>query len=67
MRRRYACNAAQQQEARVDELVAKLGLSDVANSIIGKEGRRGISGGERKRVGVGVELVTGPAVRYTAN
>jgi hypothetical protein len=34
------------QEARVDELIAKLGLSDVANSIIGKEGRRGVSGGK---------------------
>lgn len=53
-----------EKEARVDELIEKLGISSVANSIIGKEGRRGISGGERKRVAVGVELVTGPSVLF---
>ena len=50
--------------ARVAELVKLLGLSHVADSIIGKEGRRGISGGERKRVSIAVELITSPDVLF---
>ena len=50
--------------ARVAELVKLLGLSHIADSIIGKEGRRGISGGERKRVSIAVELITSPDVLF---
>ena len=53
-----------EKNARVAELLELLGLSHVAESIIGKEGRRGISGGERKRVSIGVELITSPDVLY---
>ena len=35
---------------------------DASNTIIGNEEHRGISGGEKKRVNVGIELVTQPAV-----
>ena len=52
------------KEERVAELVELLGLSHIADSIIGKEGRRGISGGERKRVSIGVELITSPDVLF---
>lgn len=49
---------------RVAELLGLLGLSHVADGIVGKEGRRGISGGERKRVSIGVELITSPDVLF---
>ena len=52
------------KDERVTELVELLGLSHIADSIIGKEGRRGISGGERKRVSIGVELITSPDVLF---
>ena len=52
------------KDERVTELVELLGLSHIADSIIGKEGRRGISGGERKRVSIGVELITRPDVLF---
>lgn len=54
----------QVKDERVTELVELLGLSHIADSIIGKEGRRGISGGERKRVSIGVELITSPDVLF---
>jgi ABC-type multidrug transport system ATPase subunit len=41
-----------------------LGLMKVENSRIGSIGKRGISGGERKRVAIGVELVTSPRVIF---
>ena len=53
-----------EKEDRVTELLNLLGLSHVADGVIGKEGRRGISGGERKRVSIGVELITSPDVIF---
>ncbi|KAG5177382.1 ATP-binding cassette superfamily [Tribonema minus] len=53
-----------EKEECVDDLIEKLGLTDCAHSIIGKESRRGVSGGERKRASIGVELVTAPAVLF---
>ncbi|KAJ1564397.1 hypothetical protein HK405_014974, partial [Cladochytrium tenue] len=54
---------AAQRAARVDAVLADLGLTQVAGSRIGGfGGKRGISGGERRRVSIGVELVTNPPV-----
>jgi ABC-type multidrug transport system ATPase subunit len=46
----------------VERILSTLGLQDVANSYIGDERLRGVSGGERKRVSIGVELVTKPGL-----
>ncbi|KAJ3391242.1 hypothetical protein HDU84_006306 [Entophlyctis sp. JEL0112] len=51
---------------RVDEVISTLGLSHVSNSRIGGFGipGKGISGGERRRVSIGVELVTSPGILF---
>ncbi|KAL7553027.1 hypothetical protein ACHAWF_016274 [Thalassiosira exigua] len=53
-------------EALVDDTLSKLGLAGVRDSLVGAPGgggkSRGISGGERKRVAVAVELVARPSV-----
>lgn len=46
----------------VEEVLEMLGLSHVRFSVIGDENVRGISGGQRKRVNVGMELVADPKV-----
>ncbi|KAJ3704157.1 hypothetical protein LUZ61_007862 [Rhynchospora tenuis] len=46
---------------RVNELIEELGLSHVAGSTI-SGGNGGISGGERRRVSIGVDMVHDPAV-----
>ena len=46
--------------AIVQELLKQLGLEHVANVRIGSESNRGISGGEKRRVSVGVDLVHDP-------
>ncbi|KAM5578295.1 ABC transporter G family member 10-like [Rosa sericea] len=48
--------------ARVSELIRELGLQHVANVRIGSESNRGISGGEKRRVSIGVDLVHDPSV-----
>lgn len=48
---------------RIDLVLDELGLRHVADSQVGGSGRiRGISGGERRRVTIGMELVTDPAI-----
>ncbi|KAG6637188.1 hypothetical protein I3843_11G158100 [Carya illinoinensis] len=47
---------------RVKKLMKELGLDHVAGSRIGGGSNRGISGGERRRVSIGVDLVHDPAV-----
>jgi ATP-binding cassette subfamily G (WHITE) protein 2 len=54
------------KEAMVQRVIAELNLGHVANSRIGSVGGsssdRGISGGERRRVSIGMELVTSPQI-----
>ncbi len=52
---------AQKIHARVDGVLAELGLLRTARSLVGGAGGiRGVSGGERRRVTIGMELVTAP-------
>ncbi|KAJ2553512.1 hypothetical protein EV175_002912 [Coemansia sp. RSA 1933] len=47
---------------RVDDVMRQLRLSHIADTNIGGHGMRGVSGGERKRVSIGIELVTDPSI-----
>ncbi|KAG5597220.1 hypothetical protein H5410_038452, partial [Solanum commersonii] len=47
---------------RVKKLLNELGLDHVAGLKVGRESSRTISGGEKRRVAIGVELVHDPAV-----
>ena len=49
---------------RVDEVIEKLGLHSCENNLIGGFMQKGISGGEKKRVSIGVELLTDPAIIF---
>jgi ABC-type multidrug transport system ATPase subunit/ABC-type multidrug transport system permease subunit len=53
-----------QIESLTNQMIAELGLQDCADTIVGGELIKGISGGERKRTSVGVELVTRPALVF---
>ncbi len=49
---------------RADSLLQALGLTHIANSRIGGNEKRGISGGERKRVSIAIELVSDPGIVF---
>ena len=53
-----------EKEARVNHLINELGLSKVADSKVGSPLIRGISGGERKRTHIGMELIMDPSVLF---
>ncbi|XP_052200261.1 ABC transporter G family member 24-like [Diospyros lotus] len=46
----------------VERVIESLGLQAVRNSLVGTVEKRGISGGQRKRVNVGLELVMEPSL-----
>ena len=47
-------------ESEVDELLADMGLSDQKNTIVGDVFRRGLSGGQKRRLSVGLEALSSP-------
>ncbi len=51
-------------EVLTEKMLSELGLMDCADTMIGGELIKGISGGERKRTSVGVELVTKPSLVF---
>ena len=51
-------------EDLADLTLASLGLSRVAESHVGDVNKRGVSGGERKRVNIGIELMSNPSVLF---
>ncbi|KND03224.1 uncharacterized protein SPPG_09010 [Spizellomyces punctatus DAOM BR117] len=46
------------------ETISFLGLDHIMDNVIGNEEERGISGGQRKRVNIGMELVAAPSVLF---
>lgn len=52
----------EEQEQRVWEILGQLGLRDIAHSRVGSGERRGISGGERRRLSIGLELIAKPSI-----
>lgn len=55
---------ARERADRVDDVLAALGLRGQAGTLIGTPVRRGVSGGQRRRAGVGAQLMTCPRVLF---
>ncbi|XP_071704322.1 ABC transporter G family member STR2-like [Rutidosis leptorrhynchoides] len=49
---------------RVETMIEQLGLLTARNTYIGDEGSRGVSGGERRRVSIGVDIIHGPSLLF---
>jgi ABC-type multidrug transport system ATPase subunit len=52
----------EEKEKRVRKVIADLGLEKCKDTLVGDVLKKGISGGERKRTSIGVELVTDPSL-----
>lgn len=49
---------------RVQALIDQLGLRNAAKTVIGDEGHRGVSGGERRRVSIGIDIIHDPIILF---
>ena len=56
--------SAAEKKSRVESLIVELGLVKCSNTRIGNNIVRGVSGGERKRASIGVELLTNPSLVF---
>jgi ATP-binding cassette subfamily G (WHITE) protein 2 len=54
----------EQKRIIIHQVIGQLGLEKCADSKVGTEFSRGISGGERKRTNIGMELVLSPSVLF---
>ncbi|CDW80485.1 abc transporter family protein [Stylonychia lemnae] len=52
----------EEQDKRVEELLEELGLKASADTPVGSARHKTLSGGERKRTAIGVELITDPSL-----
>ncbi|KAK1415664.1 hypothetical protein QVD17_31449 [Tagetes erecta] len=52
------------KKLRVQALIDQLGLRNAANTVIGDEGHRGVSGGERRRVSIGIDIIHDPIILF---
>ncbi|CAM6089346.1 unnamed protein product [Calypogeia fissa] len=53
-----------EKKIRVDNMIKQLGLTHCADTRVGNEKVRGASGGERRRVSIGSDLIHDPAVVF---
>ena len=60
------CSSVKKQDRldRVDKLLKALGIQNQANTLIGTPIRKGISGGQKRRVSVASQLITGPQILF---
>ncbi|XP_024992058.1 ABC transporter G family member 6-like [Cynara cardunculus var. scolymus] len=52
------------KKLRVQALIDQLGLRNAAKTVIGDEGHRGVSGGERRRVSIGIDIIHDPIILF---
>jgi ABC-type multidrug transport system ATPase subunit len=53
-----------EREAAVDALIARLGMAKSTDTIVGDAKVRGLSGGEKKRLSIGCELLASPQLVF---
>lgn len=62
--KRPVSQSVEEKRAAVEELLDVLGLQNCRNVRIGSPLARGISGGQAKRVNIGIALITNPRVLF---
>jgi ABC-type multidrug transport system ATPase subunit len=54
----------QEREALVSNIILELGLKDCANTMVGDSMHKGLSGGEKRRLSIGIQLLANPSLLF---
>lgn len=54
----------QQRRALVEEVILELGLKECAQTRVGDTAHKGLSGGEKRRLSIGIQLLANPSVLF---
>ncbi|ANB10993.1 hypothetical protein AWJ20_3787 [Sugiyamaella lignohabitans] len=54
----------QQRADLVEEIILELGLKECANTLVGDTAHKGLSGGEKRRLSIGIQLLANPSVLF---
>ncbi|KAL3229770.1 putative ABC transporter ATP-binding protein/permease [Nakaseomyces bracarensis] len=58
-------NASKEEKLNiVNQLIDELGLKDCADTMVGDNAHRGLSGGEKRRLSMGTQMVSNPSVLF---
>ncbi|KAJ4387600.1 hypothetical protein N0V93_008196 [Gnomoniopsis smithogilvyi] len=57
-------STAAERRRLVEEVIAELGLKEAADTRVGNHVHRGLSGGEKRRVSIGVQMLANPSVLF---
>jgi ABC-type multidrug transport system ATPase subunit len=60
----YSSVSKAEREARIEGLLSSFGLRDQADTLIGTPIRKGVSGGQKRRVSVAAQLMTSPKILF---
>lgn len=55
---------SQEQQIIVHDIILKMGLKDCANTLVGNEIIKGISGGEKRRLSIAIQLISSPKILF---
>jgi ABC-type multidrug transport system ATPase subunit len=60
----YGSTEVSKRKAKVEEIITEMGLSDCADTKVGNMFMRGLSGGQKRRLSIGVALIKSPTVMF---
>jgi ABC-type multidrug transport system ATPase subunit len=60
----YSSVSKAERKSRVEGLLSSFGLHDQADTLIGTPIRKGVSGGQKRRVSVAAQLMTSPRILF---
>ncbi|SCU91064.1 LAFA_0F01662g1_1 [Lachancea sp. 'fantastica'] len=53
-----------ERQVLVNELIAELGLRDCAETLVGDSRHPGLSGGEKRRLSIGIQMISNPSLLF---
>jgi ABC-type multidrug transport system ATPase subunit len=60
----HSTTTSKEIKSRVDRLIEEFGLQGQSSTLIGTPFRKGLSGGQKRRVSVAAQLITDPTILY---